>query len=61
MGMTPAPPGSSPLRDSLKEKAAVGTDLLLALLGKKSMRPDPAIAAYPVWRPTRSTSPMHAP
>jgi len=60
MGMTPTPPGISPLRDSLKQKAAVGTDFLLALLGKRSMRPDPAIAAYPVWRPTRLNPPLHA-
>jgi hypothetical protein len=53
MGLTPAPPGISSLRDWLKEKAAVGADWLLALLRRRPTRPDPAIAAYPVWRPTR--------
>jgi hypothetical protein len=60
MGIIPAPPGVSPLRDSLKQRVAVGADSVLALLRKRSIRPDPAIAAYPVWRPTRRRSPLHA-
>jgi hypothetical protein len=52
-GMKPAPPGTSPLRDALKERASFGTDILLAMLHKQPMRPDPEVASYPVWCPTR--------
>jgi hypothetical protein len=52
-GVKPSPPGTSPLRDALKERASVGADLLLAMLRRKALRTDPRVAAYPVWRPTR--------
>lgn len=55
-GMKPAPPGTSPIRDALKQRASVGVDLLLSMLRKKSLRPDPEVASYPVWRPTRLDS-----
>jgi hypothetical protein len=56
VGMKPVPPGTSPLRDALKERASVGVDMLLAMLHKKALRPDPEVASYPVWRPTRLNS-----
>jgi hypothetical protein len=52
-GIDPTPPGVSPLRDALKRRASVGTDALLALLGKAGPRPDSQVASYPVWRPIR--------
>ena len=52
-GIRPAPPGASPLRDALKQKASVGVDWMIGMLRKRPTRPDPEVASYPVWRPTR--------
>ncbi len=54
LGLEPTPPGRSPFLDAVKERAAVGTDFVLTLLGKNPGRPDPDVASYPVWRPTRT-------
>lgn len=54
-GVKPSPPGVSTLRDAVKTKAAVGTEWLLATLGKKHFRKDPTLAAYPHWQPIRRT------
>lgn len=56
VGMRPSPPGTSTLRDAVKEKASVGVELLLAMLRKRAVTADPAAAAYPVWRPSRGGS-----
>jgi hypothetical protein len=54
LGIEPAPPGTSPLRDAVKERAAVGVDLVLGMVHGKVVRPpDAAPASYPVWRPVR--------
>jgi hypothetical protein len=52
-GVKPSPPGVSKLRDAVKTKASVGTDWLLATLGKKHLRKDPTVATYPHWQPVR--------
>jgi hypothetical protein len=57
MGMSPAPPGTLPLRDAFKKRASVGIDLLLAMMRKRPDKPDPGAASYPVWRPVRGNSP----
>jgi hypothetical protein len=55
LGIEPAPPGISPLRDAVKERASGGVDLLLQVLHGRAMRqPDAAPGSYPVWRPTRA-------
>jgi hypothetical protein len=54
LGIEPAPPGTSPLRDAIKERAAVGVDLLLGMVrGKVVPAPDAAPASYPAWHPVR--------
>ncbi len=54
VGIRPAPPGTSRFGDAFKERAAVGVDLMLAMVhGKVVPPPDAAPASYPVWRPTR--------
>jgi hypothetical protein len=55
LGLEPAAPGASPLRDAVKEHASVGVTALVDLIRRKSrVRPDAAAAAYPQWRPRRS-------
>ncbi|MDB6085664.1 MAG: transcription factor jumonji JmjC domain protein [Gammaproteobacteria bacterium] len=54
LGMKPAPPGLSPLRDAIKQRASGGVDRLLQMLPGRAVRhPDAAPASYPAWRPTR--------
>jgi hypothetical protein len=55
LGMRPTPPGASPLRDALKERASPGVDWALNLMHGKNRGPVAAVPpTYPVWRPFRS-------
>ncbi len=57
LGMQPTPPGTSPLRDTVKERASPSLDWLLAKMHKRDPNnKDPAAASYPAWRPTRLKS-----
>jgi hypothetical protein len=57
LGVEPAPPGNSALRDALKVRASFGIDWAFELLRGKNRRPVPSEAVtYPVWRPSRSTA-----
>jgi hypothetical protein len=54
LGLKPAAPGGSPLRDAVKERVSVGVTALMDLIRRESrIRPDAAAAAYPQWRPRR--------
>lgn len=54
LGLEPAAPGGSALRDAIKEKVSVGVTALVDLIRSKSrIRPDAAAVAYPQWRPRR--------
>jgi hypothetical protein len=58
LGLQPAPPGTSALRDALKERASIGVDWALGLLHGKDRGPVAAVPeSYPVWRPLRSDPP----
>jgi hypothetical protein len=54
LGLKPAAPGGSTLRDAMKERVSVGVTALMDLIRSKSrIRVDAAAAAYPQWRPRR--------
>jgi len=53
LGLTPAPPGSSALADSVKQLFFPGVTAL-DLMRRRSRQPrDPAADQYPVWRPVK--------
>jgi hypothetical protein len=61
LGIEPAPPGVSPWRDAVKERASDGVALLVQTLrGRAKRPPDEAPASFPVWRPIRTTAPTVA-
>lgn len=54
LGIEPKPPGISPLRDAVKERASIGVGLMVDMLRGRTVRaPDAPPASYPVWRPMR--------
>lgn len=55
LGLEPAAPGGSALRDAVKQRASVGVTAVVDLIRRKSrIRSDAAAATYPQWRPRRS-------
>ncbi len=56
LGLRPAAPGVSPLRDAIKEKASVGVTAVMDILRRRSRsKPEAGAAAYPQWRPRHSS------
>jgi hypothetical protein len=54
LGMQPAAPGHSPLRDAIKERASGPLGMLLDIMHRKSAsQPDSGPKSYPTWRPAR--------
>jgi hypothetical protein len=58
LGLEPVAPGTSPIRDIMKEKMAVGVGAVLETLRRaRRTREDSEFESYPVWRP-KTTAPL---